>query len=62
MRDGGKGDVQRPLTVSMEQFDNSWNVIFNKSKINVEDAFEESLKESEKFFEELRNHEKECVK
>ena len=62
MRDGGKGDVQRPLTVSMEQFDNSWNVIFNKSKINVEDAFEESLKESEKFFEELRNHEKECGK
>jgi len=62
MRDGGKGDAQRPLTVSMEQFDNSWNVIFNKSKINVKDAFEESLKESEKFFEELRNHEKECGK
>jgi len=62
MRDGSKGDAQRPLTVSMEQFDNSWNLIFNKSKINVEYAFEESLKESEKFFEELRNHEKECGK
>ncbi len=30
MRDGGKGDAQRPLVVPMEQFDNNWDAIFNK--------------------------------
>ena len=29
MRDGGKGDTQRPLKVPMEKFDNNWDVIFN---------------------------------
>jgi hypothetical protein len=27
-RDGGKGDVQRPLGVSMEEFDSKWDAIF----------------------------------
>jgi hypothetical protein len=30
VRDGGKGDAQRPLVVPMEQFDNNWDAIFNK--------------------------------
>jgi hypothetical protein len=30
MRDGGKGDMQRPLGVELEQFDNNWDVIFKK--------------------------------
>ena len=29
MRDGGKGDSQRPLTVSEEQFNEAWERIFN---------------------------------
>ena len=28
MRDGGKGDKQRPLGVSEEQFNNNWDTIF----------------------------------
>lgn len=32
MRDGGKGDAPRPLGVPMEQFDNNWDAIFNKTK------------------------------
>lgn len=31
MRDGGKGDTQRPLGVPLQQFDNNWDAIFNKS-------------------------------
>jgi hypothetical protein len=27
---GGKGDKQRPLGISEEQFNNNWNEIFNK--------------------------------
>ena len=30
MSDGRKGDTPRPLGVSMEQFDNAWDVIFKK--------------------------------
>lgn len=30
MRDGGKGDTQRPLGVELEQFDNNWDAIFKK--------------------------------
>ena len=32
MRDGGKGDTPRPLGVSLEDFDNNWDKIFNKDK------------------------------
>jgi len=37
--DGGKGDMQRPLGVTMDDFDKSWDAIFNKDKptsINIE--------------------------
>ena len=30
MRDGGKGDKQRPLTVPEEQFNSNWDAIFKK--------------------------------
>ena len=30
MRDGGKGDSQRPLGVPMKEFDNNWDAIFKK--------------------------------
>jgi hypothetical protein len=30
MRDGGKGDIRRPLVVTEEQFNNNWDAIFNK--------------------------------
>jgi len=30
MRDGGKGDKQRPLGVPEEQFNNNWDNIFKK--------------------------------
>ena len=32
MRDGGKGDKQRPLGVPKEQFNNNWDAIFKKPK------------------------------
>ena len=31
-RDGGKGDIPRPLGVPMEQFDRNFEVIFGKKK------------------------------
>lgn len=58
MRDGGKGDLRRPLTVSEEKFNASWDLIFGKKDgvsivqtIPTEETLEEKL-----------NHEKECGK
>ena len=51
MRDGGKGDAQRPLVVPMEQFDSNWNAIFggNKAlrKAELEKRLEDMLAECE---------------
>jgi hypothetical protein len=60
MRDGGKGDLRRPLTVSEEQFNKSWDLIFNKSK--VEKAIEETIEQNRELLEQLHDHEKECGK
>jgi hypothetical protein len=46
MRDGGKGDAQRPLVVPMEQFDNNWDAIFKQKPEapSIEDQFMEEYK------------------
>lgn len=36
MRDGGKGDRQRPLGIPEEQFASNWDQIFKKKKDNDE--------------------------
>lgn len=56
MRDGGKGDSQRPLGIPMQEFDNNWDTIFKKKKLveeapyhpGYEDAVEPSLLEDKK--------------
>ena len=30
MRDGGKGDAKRPLTIPKEEFEANWDAIFKK--------------------------------
>ena len=48
MRDGGKGDRQRPLTVPKEQFENNWDTIFKTPKQQYEDRKEAVLKDNPK--------------
>jgi hypothetical protein len=60
MRNGGKGDLRRPLTVSEEKFNESWDLIFNKSK--VKESLEDSIKENAELYQQLSEHEKECGK
>ena len=45
MRDGGKGDSQRPLGVPMQEFDNNWDAIFGKQKKQLENAVDLRCKE-----------------
>ena len=55
MRDGGKGDVQRPLGVSMEKFDASWDAIFKKT-------VQETIEQNQELLKDLTDHERECGK
>ena len=51
MRDGGKGDLRRPLVVSEEEFSNSWDRIFGTAKFlkenikQVNEEFDKAYKE-----------------
>jgi hypothetical protein len=63
MRDGGKGDSQRPLTVSEEQFNEAWERIFNtKEKQQLKQAYADVLEEHKELLNDLSDHEKECGK
>lgn len=37
-RDGGKGDMPRPLSVSIEEFDKNFDTIFKKAEIKPKDV------------------------
>ena len=62
MRDGGKGDAPRPLSISIEEFDDAWNRIFKKANIELKQAFTESVNENAALYKDLATHEKECGK
>ena len=34
MNQGGKGDKPRPFSVTQEEYDNRWDMIFNRDKKN----------------------------
>jgi len=46
MRDGGKGDKPRPLSIPMEEFDNKWDAIFKKNQEKKESPIELDLEAS----------------
>lgn len=50
MRDGGKGDKQRPLGVTEEQFNANWDAIFKKP----EQKFFDKARDVAKRLDELR--------
>jgi len=62
MRDGGKGDAPRPLSISIEEFDNAWDKIFKKANVELKQALTESIEENAALYHELTAHEKECGK
>ena len=43
MRDGGKGDKRRPLSVPEEQFNNNWDAIFKTPRQRYEERKEAVL-------------------
>ena len=59
MRDGGKGDLRKKLTVPEEQFNASWDLIFNKKPIKTYAGGKPNYVLP---VEEVSDHEKECGK
>jgi hypothetical protein len=57
MRDGGKGDKPRPLSVDQKTFDDNWDKIFKKNNyqdvLSTEDCAIDALEEYKKQAQEL---------
>lgn len=48
---GGKGSSPRPFSISQQEFDNRWDVIFGKKKKSDAEKFDEAIMKNE-FYEE----------
>jgi hypothetical protein len=59
MHDGGKGDIKKKLTVPEEQFNASWDLIFNKNPVKTYTGNRPNYVIP---IDELSSHEKECGK
>ena len=42
---GGKGSGSRPFSVTQEEYDNRWDLIFGKDKTKIEAHEQESIEE-----------------
>ena len=42
---GGKGSSSRPFSVTQEEYDNRWDLIFGKDKAKIKDHEQESIEE-----------------
>jgi hypothetical protein len=43
MNQGGKGDKPRPFSVTQEEYDNRWDMIFNRDKKSEAEKFDEKV-------------------
>lgn len=44
---GGKGSSSRPFSVTQEEYDNRWDLIFGKDKTKAKDHEQESIEEDD---------------
>jgi len=51
MSDGGKGSKPRPFSVTQEQYDNRWNMIFQRDQKTEEEKFDEKVIMKNEYFE-----------
>jgi hypothetical protein len=51
MSDGGKGSKPRPFSVTQEQYDNRWNMIFQRDQKTEEEKFDEKVVMKNEYFE-----------
>jgi hypothetical protein len=51
MSDGGKGCKPRPFSVTQEQYDNRWNMIFQRDQKTEAEKFDEKVIMKNEYFE-----------
>jgi hypothetical protein len=51
MSDGGKGSKPRPFSVTQEQYDNRWNMIFQRDQKTEAQKFDEKVVMKNEYFE-----------
>jgi hypothetical protein len=51
MSDGGKGDKPRPFSVTQEEYDNRWNMIFQRDNKTEAEKFDEKVIMKNEYFE-----------
>lgn len=61
MSDGGKGSAPRPFSVSQEEYDSRWDVIFGRDKLSKEqeDDLKKYINDLKDFNEEIQKQAKE---
>jgi len=48
---GGKGDKPRPFSVTQEEYDNRWNMIFQRDNKTEAEKFDEKVVMKNEYFE-----------
>jgi hypothetical protein len=51
MNQGGKGDKPRPFSVTQEEYDNRWDMIFQRDQKTEEEKFDEKVIMKNEYFE-----------
>jgi hypothetical protein len=51
MNDGGKGCKPRPFSVTQEEYDNRWNLIFQRDQKTEAEKFDEKVVMKNEYFE-----------
>jgi hypothetical protein len=51
MSDGGKGCKPRPFSVTQEEYDNRWNMIFQRDQKTEAEKFDEKVIMKNEYFE-----------
>jgi hypothetical protein len=51
MNDGGKGCKPRPFSVTQEEYDNRWNMIFQRDQKTEAEKFDEKVVMKNEYFE-----------
>jgi hypothetical protein len=51
MSEGGKGSKARPFSVTQEEYDNRWDLIFNRDKKSEAEKFDEKVIMKNEYFE-----------
>jgi hypothetical protein len=51
MNEGGKGCKPRPFSVTQDEYDNRWDLIFNREKKTEAQKFDEKVVMNNEYFE-----------